>query len=95
MDTIQEMLETALQSIEPTTGRLAITIRGKQHNGDGRPKRDRTITVNLSGKDAQDFQAHPTLDTLWYAYGADLGDGMSNDIKQAILIETITVTSQA
>lgn len=93
IDSIQAMLQTALQPIDPTTDRLTIRIKGKQHHGDGRPKRDRTINITLSETQTQDFLRNPTLDALWNAYGAYLGDGVTDDGEQSIVIESITATS--
>ncbi|SRR6266487_241711 len=93
MNSIQEMLETAVRQLGKPREEITVVIKGKQCNQDGWPKRQRTIIVNLKGEKAQDFQAHPTLDAIWRAYGAWLGDGVSDDGKQAILIETITITA--
>lgn len=89
---IQKMIETALKQIESPKEKITVTIKGKQCNQDGWPKRQRTIIVSLKGQDAQDFQSHPTLDAIWDAYGVWLGDGVSDDGKQAILIETIAIS---
>ena len=90
IDTIQIMLQEALQEIEPATQKITVTITGTQYNGDGRPRRQRSITIHLAGKQAQDFLLNPTLDALWDEYGAYLGDGITDDRKQTILIESIT-----
>lgn len=84
MNTIQEMLETAVRQLGKPREEITVIIEGEQCNSTGRRRRHREIIVKLKGQKAQDFQAHPTLDAIWQAYGAWLGDGVSDDGKQAI-----------
>lgn len=89
----QAMLEAVVKQLGEPRDAIHVVLRGKQANGHGRPLRDRTIRVDMSGGQAQGFLADPTFDAIWAAFGAYLGEGVGDD-EEAIEVESVTITER-
>ena len=69
---------------------INFVITGTQSAGAGRPRRNRTIRVTLSGDKAREWVDKPNWDDIWDEYGYDFGE---NDEDNDYSLHDVSVSA--